>query len=38
MLMFQENDPFHFGSLGKAFMTIYRIETLQVMYIFHIYI
>ena len=29
MALFSENDPFHFGSLGGALMTIYRVETLQ---------
>ena len=26
MLAFQENDPFHFGSIGRAMFTILRIE------------
>jgi hypothetical protein len=28
VLLFRGNDPFHFGSLGRAMLTIYRVETL----------
>jgi len=37
MLLFQENDPFHFGSLGRAMFSVQRISTLdswdQILYI-----
>jgi hypothetical protein len=37
MLLMQENDPFHFGSVGKAMFTILRMETLdtwdQILYV-----
>ena len=29
MLFFRDNDPFHFGSLGRSMFTILRIETLD---------
>lgn len=29
MILFQKNDPFHFGSLGQAFFSIWRVETLD---------
>jgi len=29
MILFQKNDPFHFGSLGQSFFTIWRVETLD---------
>jgi len=37
MLIFKDNDPFHFGSIGAAMFTVLRIETLdtwdQILYI-----
>jgi len=29
MLVFQQNDPFHFGSLGRSMFTILRLETMD---------
>jgi Ca2+-binding EF-hand superfamily protein len=29
MLIFQENDPFHFGSLGRSMFTMLKLETLD---------
>jgi hypothetical protein len=29
MLLFRENDPFHFGSIGRSMFTVLRIETLD---------
>ena len=37
MLLFRDNDPFHYGSVGRAMFTVLRIETLdtwdQILYI-----
>ena len=29
MLLFQHNDPFHFGSVGRSMFTVLRLETLD---------
>ena len=29
VLLFRRNDPFHFGTLARALLTVYRCETMQ---------
>lgn len=36
MALFQENDPFHFGSIAMSMWTFFEMSTLEVRIFFHV--